>query len=139
MKRTTTHLIILALGLLLSIPALADRIPFARPGDDAARIVGQPGMPSNDIYPVRFIAIDGVNLPNRGREVIWLEPGSYTLTVSAEIRNPSARRFTRDRHETGYNAIEVVVEAGKTYHIGMKYDREQPRTPYSTVLYRITE
>ena len=139
MKRLLISITLVSLALLLSLPAMAQRIPFAQPGADAARIVGQPGDPSKDIFGVRFVAVDGVNIPGNGRETLWLEPGSYKLTVLGTIRDPMARRITRARHDPGYNIIEVVVEAGKTYHIGMKYDRSLKRSPYSTVLYRITE
>ncbi|TVQ32954.1 MAG: hypothetical protein EA370_12110 [Wenzhouxiangella sp.] len=139
MKRILISITLLSLALLLSMPAMAERIPFAQPGADAARIVGQPGDPSKDIFPVRFVAVNGINIPGDGRDTLWLEPGSYELTVLGTARNPMARRITRARHEPGYNKIEVVVEAGKVYHIGMKYERSLKRSPYSTVLYRITE
>ncbi len=139
MKRALITITLLTLALLLSMPAAAQRIPFTKPGDDAARVVGEPGNPSKDIYPVRFVAVDGVNIPGGGREALWLEPGSYTLTVLGMIRSPSIRRPFRGRHDPGYNEIEVVIEAGRTYHIGMKHDRSLKRSPYSTVLYLITE
>lgn len=133
-----TGLILLA-ALMAAPLAARERILFTNPGSDAARLVGQPGDPSKDIFEVRFVAVNGINIPGGGREVLWLEPGSYEITVAGIARDPMARRFTRGRHDAGSNVIEVVVEAGKTYHIGMKYDRSVKRSPYSTVLYRISD
>jgi hypothetical protein len=139
MKYATTHLLILILAAMLAMPALAQRLPTTQPGSHAAQLVGQPGDPTKDIYEVRFIAVDGINIPGGGREALWLEPGKYEVTVLGTARDPMARRFTRGRSDEGSNKIEVVVEAGKTYFIGMKYDRSVKRSPYSTVLYRISD
>lgn len=115
-----------------------DALPFARPGPDSAMIVGAVGRRAQYIYPVEFVAIDGKNI--HPREVMWLEPGEYELTVRAFITNPpglkSAGRFRQTR---GSNKITVVVEADKEYAIGMKFDRSEPMDPYRTVLYKVEE
>lgn len=115
-----------------------DRLPFAKPGEDAAMIVGALGRPAQYIYPVEFIEIDGANI--YPREVIWLEPGEYELTVRAFITNPPGLRSgTRFRESEGHNRITVVVEAGKEYSIGVKYDNSEPTRPFNTVLYRVED
>lgn len=115
-----------------------DALPFAKPGEGSAMIVGAIGRPAQFIYPVDFIAIDGKNI--HPREVIWLEPGEYELTVRAFITNPPGLRSnTRFRGSEGHNRITVVVEAGKEYSIGVKYDNSEPTRPFNTVLYRVED
>ena len=124
---------------VMSLPASAD-LPFASPGKDSGMIVGSPGEEARDIFPVRFIAIDGQNI--QPREVIWLEPGKYTLTVSSVIRNPRGlfrTRRSRGLEDDGLNEIEVVVEAGKSYHVGVHYEGRDRRAPYSTVIHRVED
>lgn len=122
---------------LLAAPAAA-QMPFANPGEDAGRIVGTQGEEARDIYPVRFVAIDGKNIVPR--DVIWLEPGKYTLTVSSVVTNPgglSANARNRALEDDDINEIEVAVEAGKSYYIGVHYEGKSSRRPYSTVVYRV--
>ena len=115
-----------------------DDLPFAKPGPDSAMIVGAVGRRANYIYPVDFIEIDGQNI--HPREVMWLEPGEYELTVRAFVTDPPGlRRNTRIRGSEGHNRITVVVEAGKEYSIGAKYDSSTPMRPFNTVLYKVED
>lgn len=135
---TTVFMAATAFGL--SIQAASAESPFTNPGPEAGQIVGSPAVPARDLYPVTVVTIDGDNvLP---RETIWLQPGKYTLTVSATIINPKglpnsgrSNRFQED----GLNEIEVVVEAGKTYYLAAHYDGKDRRAPYSTVVYRVED
>jgi len=121
-----------------SLQAQDDELPFAKPGKDSAMIVGALGRPAQYIYPVEFIEIDGKNI--HPREVMWLKPGEYELTVRAFITNPPGLRSgTRFRESEGHNRITVVVEAGKEYSIGVKYDNSEPTRPFNTVLYRVED
>ncbi|WP_376691449.1 hypothetical protein [Wenzhouxiangella sp. EGI_FJ10409] len=127
----------LAIGLM-ALPAAAGQ-PFANPGEDAGSIVGTPGQPARDIYPVKIVAIDGEQIIPR--EVFWIEPGKYVLTVSAEITNPGGLSSMRGRlrEDDDINEIEVVVEAGKTYYIGAHFTGKDRRRPYNTVVYRVED
>lgn len=113
-------------------------LPFVQAGPEAARLDGALGRPTQYIYPVQFIEIDGRTI--RPRQVIWVAPGEYTLTVRALIDNPPGLRAgSRLRREDGYNRISVSVEAGKTYSFGMQYKRDEPNNPYQAALYRVDE
>lgn len=129
---------ILASGL--AVQAAHAQSPLTNPGPNAGQIVGSPAAPARDLYTVHFIEIDGRNiLP---RNVLWIEPGKYTITVSAQIRNPRRRSTTGHSNlleDDGLNEIELVVEAGKTYHIAALFDGEDRRRPYSTVVHRVEE
>ncbi|MEE4303861.1 MAG: hypothetical protein V2J19_06860 [Wenzhouxiangella sp.] len=127
----------LAIGLA-ALPALAE-LPFADPGEASGSIVGAPAQPARDIYPVRVVAIDGEQIIPR--EVFWLKPGKYTLTVSPEITNPGGLSAMRGRlrERDDINEIEVVVEAGKTYYIGAHFTGKDRRAPYNTVVYRVED
>lgn len=130
--------LVLGLALGLSAPARAD-LPFVQPGPDAGSIVGAPAQPARDIYPVAIIAIDGQQIAPR--EVFWIKPGRYLLTVSPKITNPGGLTAMRGRvrEVEGINEIEVVVEAGKTYHLGARWEGRDRRAPYATVVYRIED
>ena len=137
-----------ALALVLALPLSAQSLPTTSPGPDAAQINGAPGQVSKDLYPVRFVAIDGRNI--QPRDVLWLEPGRYELRVLAEIprglsfpRHPAeTQRWRRADAQTRRQAmtIELEVEAGKTYQIRSRYNRrESDAIPFSTVLWRIED
>lgn len=128
----------IATGATSTVQAQGDELPFAKPGKDSAMIVGALGRPAQYIYPVEFIEIDGKNI--HPREVMWLEPGEYELTVRAFITNPPGLRSNfRFRESEGHNRITVVVEAGKEYSVGVKYDNSEPTRPFNTVLYRVED
>lgn len=139
-RRLSTFILatLTAIAATSTLQAQDDELPFAKPGKDSAMIVGALGRPAQYIYPVEFIEIDGKNI--YPREVMWLEPGEYELTVRAFISNaPGLRSGTRFRESEGHNVITVVVEAGKEYSIGVKYDNSEPTRPFNTVLYRVEE
>lgn len=139
-RRISTWILatLIAVGAASAVKAQDDELPFAKPGKDSAMIVGALGRPAQYIYPVEFVEIDGKNI--HPREVMWLEPGEYELTVRAFITNPPGLRSnTRFRESEGHNVITVVVEAGKEYSIGVKYDNAEPTRPFNTVLYRVEE
>lgn len=135
---TVLAAVLISMAAIVTAKAQDNDLPFAKPGPDSAMIVGAVGRPAQYIYPVDFIAIDGRNI--HPREVMWLEPGEYELTVRAFVTNPPGlRRNTQSRGSEGHNRITVVVEAGKEYSIGAKYDSSTPMRPFNTVLYRVEE
>ena len=137
-KRVSRLIGVLCVALMVGGSLQAS--PLTGPGDHSAQIVGSPEYRASNLYCVEFIEIDDQNIAG-GREVIWLEPGRYTLTVRMIIRNPPGLRSrqTNRRDNSGYNKIELVVEAGKRYHVLAKYDREREGAPYRTVLYRVED
>src|SRR5699024_9856594 len=116
------------LGLVaIGQPAMAD-VPFAKWGSkDAAKVVGTVGRQAAYIYPVEFIRVDDDNIGER--EVMWLEPGRYEISVRAGVINPP--RLTRSGARLGDNAnrIELELEAGKVYHVGLRYNVDNYRSP----------
>ena len=138
---TVLKILAMLLALMLSVFVVdLHASPLAEPGDDAAQIIGSPGYPIKNLYRVGFVEIDGENLVG-ARDMMWLEPGRYTLTVDMFIENPPGGRHTLMRSNlrdtSGYNKIEVVVEAGKRYHVLAKYDRERKGVPFRTVLHQV--
>lgn len=123
---------------LLPLAAQGDGVKTVTPGPEAAQIVGSPGFPTKDLFAVTFVEINGENISPR--DVMWLEPGAYRITVlieAAQTRPPQIRRRPRD--EPGYNVIELELEAGKTYHIRGRYHRDNPEQDYSVILHRVDE
>jgi hypothetical protein len=116
-----------------------ERLPTTKPGPDAATVIGSPGERARDLYEVRFVAIDGRQI--NPRQTLWLEPGTYELTVSIRADfaggSPAA---PRRRSTPGYNTIELELEPGKKYYVLARYNRSgEDRGAYSVILHRITE
>lgn len=138
----TTTIRWIALALLLSLsafaPAQAQGLPITSPGPDAAQLIGSPGFPGSDLYEVSFIAIDGQTIVG-DRDWLWIEPGRYEITVRMKVINPQGLRFRRPERQMteGYNKIEIVAEAGKTYHILGRFDESNRPATYSTILHRV--
>lgn len=132
-------LAIVAAVLILSATS-THALPTTQPGPDAAQLIGFPGYPANDLYEVRFVMIDDENVGGN-RNVLWIEPGRYVITVSAIVRNPPGLRSRNPqlRSDPETNRIEIVAEAGKSYQILQKFVDDSGRNRYTTVLHRVYE
>lgn len=140
----TTHWAVLLAALLMAVSvstATQARVPTTQPGPDAARLAGSPGKVTDDIFEVRFVEINGENIVSR--EFLWLEPGTYTVkvTILADMTQPRIRDLdvVRDPQPKGYNVIDLELEAGKTYHVRGRYNKDNPEMPFSTILHRIED
>ena len=144
-RRFVGVVVMVMLAMLLAAPlALAqgdkDEVwdPFARGDDPAGVVTGQVGKRAEYIYPVEFTHINGRAVTRR--DIMWLKPGKYELTVRGFVTNPPGlRSATRRARGDGMNTITVVVEAGKQYSIGLKRQPRDARAPYVTVLYKVDE
>jgi hypothetical protein len=127
-------------GLVLFASLPAHALPLTQPGPDAAQLIGSPGFPGSDLYEVSFIEIDGQPIVG-DRDWLWIEPGTYEIKVRMKVINPQGLGFRRPelRRTEGYNTIEIVAEAGKTYHILGQYDDSNRPATYSTILYEVKD
>lgn len=134
---------VLALMLSGATAALAqesgnDDWPLAEGDEPYGIVVGSVGQRAQYIYPVEIVEVDDKNISPR--EAVWLNPGKHTVTVRGFVTNPpglrSASRFDLRQDESA-NTIELVVEEGKTYMIGLKNDPRESTQPYKVVLYRV--
>lgn len=148
MKFHPFHILAALLGLALAMPVDAQRLPTTSPGPNAAQVNGAPGSVLEDMLPVRIVEVNGRNISPR--EVIWLEPGRYEFRVQIVVpgglnfrRSPTDNlRWQRANYQTRRQAmtIELDLEAGKTYQIRVRYNREETEAfPWSTVLWRVEE
>lgn len=137
--RTGILTVLIAAGLLLAASP-SHALPLTDPGPDAAQLVGSPGFPGSDLYEVGFIAIDGQTIVG-DRDWLWIEPGTYEITVRMKVINPQGLGFRRPerRMTEGYNKIEITAEAGKTYHILGRYDDSNRPATYSTILHEVRD
>ena len=109
------------------------------PGPEAAQVVGVLGKPNRELFGVRFVELNGRNIPPR--DSMWLPPGSYVLKVvidAAHVRRPPIYRSSA-RESAGQNEIRLELEAGKTYEIRARYQRDDRDTPYVVVVHRVRE
>jgi len=134
-------LLVLLLGIAGHAPAQDnsnDEWPLAKGDEPYGVVVGSVGKRAEYIYPVEIVEVDGNNL--FPREAVWLKPGKHTVTVRGFVTNPpglrSASRFNLRQDESS-NTIELVVEEGKTYMIGLKNEPRETTQPYRVVLYRV--
>jgi len=147
--KTFMYPAILCVGLFGSIAVMARDLPTTSPGPDAARVSGVPGQFNQDLYPVKFVEIDGRNI--QPRDNLWLKPGRYELTVLIQATDgfrPSSkppgigRNWDRasKQERRAATTIDVELEAGKSYEIRARYNVEQrDAIPYSTVLWKVEE
>jgi hypothetical protein len=138
MNRRLTALALSALlALVAPLSAWASGVPTTNPGPHAAQITGSPPLRNQDIFEVRFIEINGNNIVPR--EFLWLEPGTYRIrvTILAEHTRPPQRRPGPPRDDPEHNVIELELEAGKTYHIRGRFNRDNPDQPFSVILHKV--
>ena len=138
MNRRLTAIVLAAmLALVAPLSAGAGNVPTTTPGPHAAHITGSPPLRNQDIFEVRFIEINGNNIPPR--EFMWLEPGTYRIRVAivASHLRPPQRRLGPPREDPEHNVIELELEAGKTYHIRGRYNRDNPDVPFSVILHKV--
>lgn len=141
----TTRIVPLVIAIIVScmlmmVSAPANALPTTQPGPDAAKISGVQGQALQDRFGVRFVGIDGRNI--EPREVLWLRPGRYELTVliDAAYFRPPVAGIRRSRQQTGANTIEVEVEAGKTYEIRGFLNRDEAvENALSVIVWKIRE
>ena len=115
-------------GLVLAAmfgPAIAAATPFVNSRNEPHAVLYLDyKMASRQIYPVRIWMVDG-KLTNRSNQnVVWMRPGSYTLTIKlTKIINmdymPGLTQKLPDAKQM--HNLKLNVEAGKAYYIGAKF------------------
>lgn len=134
-------------GLLCALLALAlpratladDPVRTTHPGAHAAQLSGSPPLRNQDIFAVRFVEINGNNIVPR--EFMWLEPGTYRIRVAilaAHTRPPQRQLGPRDEDPEQY-VIELELEAGKTYQVRGRFNRDNPEQPFSVILHKVED
>lgn len=137
-KRSMVLLASALLAVLLPLSASAERVTTVRPGPEAAQIIGSPGWPNRDLFAVKFIEINGQNIPSR--DIMWLKPGTYRIKVAILARHTRPpMSYPPSDSDPDYNVIELELEAGKTYHIRGRFNRDNPEAAYSTIVYKVEE
>ncbi|MBB6087538.1 hypothetical protein [Wenzhouxiangella marina] len=126
---------LMAAALWMATPVQAG--PITQPGPDAAQINGGPESPGRDLFEVEFTAIDGDNISPR--QLLWLEPGRYVITVRVDARYTTAPdwQIRQPNRDDDYVSFEIELEAGKRYDIRGRYNRNDRRHPYDVIVDRI--
>jgi hypothetical protein len=126
------------LSALLAVSALATAaVPTAAPGPESAQINGGPASPNRDVFAVEFTAIDGDNISPR--DVLWLEPGTYRITVRVdeEFTVSPAWQINRPQTQDDYVSFDLTLEAGQRYDIRGQYNRNNRNQPYNIIVDRV--
>ena len=131
----TFALILCGCGISSTVMA-AGFAELARPGPGSAMVSGSPGAPTQDLYPVRFIEVNGEQI-NGPRDTIWLHPGHYRLTVSVLTTNPRGHRQRTTTTKQSSSDIELEVEAGKIYEVFSAAIAERDGGGFKPVVHRV--
>jgi len=139
------------LGLGLAIPqgpVLAERLSdyTVSPSEPHGRIVGSPARQSHDIFPLSFAYINDARVTG-DRDVLWLKPGEYQIrgTIKASAFQRGIIRGTRGGPRSARQDVEpltLVVEEGKTYHIGglhLHKEEGSRRQAFRLVLWKVED
>lgn len=141
--RTTPCFALLVLAAIAAAPALAGDRPFASPGEPHAVVTGISNLPGRELYSVRIVRVDDTSIDGTSRERgVWLKPGRYRINAKANTVDPGlsgglTRSVGRDTKREG-NAIELEVEAGKTYWIALDTSADR-RTDWKLVNWRVED
>lgn len=117
----------LALALLLIAPLAA-----ATDAPQRSRLVNGPAVPSQDIFTVEFVRIDGERI--QPRQMLTLDPGQYTLTVRipAHYTQPAhGQRLARRDLDV---EVEIDVAEGQDYRIRGQWNRGSLAEPWALLI-----
>lgn len=142
-KRPNSIVVLAMIASLISVAGLAqaERLPTTSPGPAAAELTGSPARLGESLFSVRFTAIDGRNI--RPREEMWLEPGSYELSVvvDADFGPTGLLRGPRSFRDRSAQTIQVEVEPGYRYHIRARYNSQarERDLAYNIIIWKVEE
>ncbi len=95
---------------------------FAHPNESSGQLILIPNKITSSLFPVTLLSINGNEVAHRSNSV-WIKPGDYTLSFSAEINHKYAggnginiRRATR-RGDKLTNSLDITIEDNKVYYI----------------------
>ncbi|HEX5340101.1 MAG TPA: hypothetical protein VFX47_04415 [Gammaproteobacteria bacterium] len=126
MLRHTLKLLAGILFAALCTAAIAADSPFLGSRSEAhATLYLNVDQTAKQIYPVAIWAVDG-KLTNRSDQgVLWIKPGEYTFKVKV-ARGVNLANVPGLQHSSRYgqqeHELKLVVEAGKGYYIGAKFE-----------------
>ena len=102
-----------------------------------AMLSGRPGIPNRDLFPVRFIAIDGRNISPR--DILWVEPGLRTVTVQVPRQFTESLINQRREKWPDFVDIELDLKPQHAYEIRGRFNRTDRENPYELVVDRVQD
>ncbi len=124
MKRLVIGLLLTTLAALLAAPVFAQGVKsLADRGEPRGTLVTGVEMPSDSIFSVTVRAIDGREIPqNAYPNGLWLKPGRHEIKAFGNVDLSWVRGKGTGRDIRPSDPIEIDVEEGKTYYLGLKAD-----------------
>ncbi len=132
MKIPPNFRLIAVLASLLIFCGPAQASPFANPSEPSGIIIMDTPRPAQQIFPVRLVKIDGVEIPPR-KQGVWLRPGTHRLRLVAERIDTDWTGGLRARQRQVANwpqksrELLVEVQAGKKYYVGYDSSDADPK------------
>jgi hypothetical protein len=105
--------------LMILLCCLLGFAPSGFADDGKAQVTSALTKVSERVYAVRIVSVDGRNLPEGGRQLLRLAPGTHRLGLVAIIERSNSMKI-RDRRTPRPQTLEVTIEAGKHYEIGAR-------------------
>ncbi len=122
----------------LSLPFAVLAFDFAKPSEPSGKIVLSEYSEAKQLYQVKLVEVNGENVPVRAHAV-WLKPGQYELTLSAQIGNMAKQNMSlksRRGFDNRENKLNLTVEADKTYYLA--YDaRPKEQDDWKPIVYKV--
>ena len=122
----------------LTLPFAVLAFDFAKPSEPSGKVVLSDYSEAKQLYQVKLVEVNGENVPVRAHAV-WLKPGQYELTLSAQIGTTAKRNLSiRDRSGMSdrENTLNLTVEADKTYYLA--YDaRPKNHDDWKPIVYKV--
>ncbi|GAB4173695.1 MAG: hypothetical protein Kow0020_08980 [Wenzhouxiangellaceae bacterium] len=99
---------------------------------NSVMLVGSPGYPARDLFPLEFLGVDGRNIPPR--DVLWVEPGKRRLKVRVPARYTESLIGQKRNQWPDHVVIELELEGGKIYQLRGRWNRTDRDHPYDIVI-----
>jgi len=112
---------VLALALI-ALPGFASEPFVGSAKEPHGRVIALVDRTAQDLRAVEIDEVDGHRVGGPRRDVAWLAPGTYTLTLTGAVvdeRFTTALSRPSQPLAEGANTLELDIEAGKTYYIAL--------------------
>lgn len=115
-----TWKLLISLIVLAPVLAFAGKDYFVNPSEPHGVVTGIVGLPANELFAVEITDVNGRRTSRR--EGVWLKPGTYTINATnarVDLRRTTALGKVVPTGNRDNLAIDLDVEAGKTYYIAL--------------------
>lgn len=133
MKKLTTLVFTIMVTGIFSGPLVANTTQVEQK-NTKSMVRTHSGAGNGDYFPVEFTAIDGENINDR--EAIWLEAGTYLVTVKVPAKYTRSVISTKSVLTDEYVDFKLQVNPDEKVIVRGKYNRQDRSKPYELLYVR---